>query len=155
MNKAQRGLCRTLALSRMVGGNVSLGFGQASDPKSPAVVDQIMADALARCYSITADGVKKIEFVSATSEEFADVEALGQRAIAPLQAQSRRSAPLSVSDLESRSPRLLAMPSLKGNYCVSPLRMFQKTRRFPDHLLQSDPPQGIPSDRTLDLIRNL
>jgi hypothetical protein len=68
----------------MVGGNVSLGFGQASDPKSPTVVDQIMADALARCYSITADGVKKIEFVSATNEEFADVEALGQKAIAPL-----------------------------------------------------------------------
>ncbi len=84
MNKAQRGLSRGLALCCMVGGNVSLGFGQASDPKSPAVVDQIMADALARCHSITADGVKKIEFVSATNEEFADVEALGQKAIAPL-----------------------------------------------------------------------
>jgi hypothetical protein len=52
--------------------------------RCPAVVNQIMADALARCYSITADGVKKIEFVSATNEEFAEVKALGQKAVAPL-----------------------------------------------------------------------
>ena len=83
MNQAQRGLCRALVLSCMVSGYVSPGFAQASDPKSSAVVDQIMTTALARCYS-TVDGVKKIEFVPATNEEFAKVEALGQKAIAPL-----------------------------------------------------------------------
>jgi len=84
MNQAQRNLCRTLILSSMVSGYASVGFGQASDPKSSAVVDQIMAAALARCYSTTADGVRKIEFVTPTNEEFAQVEALGQRAIGPL-----------------------------------------------------------------------
>jgi hypothetical protein len=74
----------------MVSGNASLGFGQTSDPKSAAVVDQIMATALSRCYS-TVDGVKhsryywkRISFVSATNEEFAQVEALGQKAVEPL-----------------------------------------------------------------------
>ena len=83
MNQAQRGLCRALVLSCVVSGNVSLGFGQSSDPKSSAVVDQIMTTALSRCYSMV-DGVKSISFVSPTNEEFADVEALGQKAIVPL-----------------------------------------------------------------------
>ncbi len=64
-------------------GYASLGFSQASDPKSSAVVDQIMTTALSRCYS-TVDGVKRISFVSPTNEEFAEVEALGQKAVAPL-----------------------------------------------------------------------
>ena len=68
----------------MVSGNVSLGFGQASDPKSSAVVDQIMTTALSRCYSTTVDGVKKISFEPVTNEEVAEVKALGQKAIVPL-----------------------------------------------------------------------
>jgi len=71
-------------LSCIVIGYASLGFGQASDPKSSAVVDQIMATALARCYSTTADGVKRIDFIPPTNEEFAQVKALGQKAIVPL-----------------------------------------------------------------------
>ncbi len=68
----------------MVSGYTSLGFGQASNPKSSAVVDQIMATALARCYSTTPDGLKSITFVPATNEEFAQVKTLGQKAIVPL-----------------------------------------------------------------------
>jgi hypothetical protein len=67
----------------MVIGYVSLGFGQASDPKSPAVIDQIMTTALARCYS-TVNGIKRITSEPATNGEFAEVEALGQEAVAPL-----------------------------------------------------------------------
>lgn len=84
MNRAQRSLCRALVLSCMVSGYASLGFGQASDPKSAAVVDQIMATALARCYSTDTDGFKRIEFIPSTNEEFARVKALGQKAIEPL-----------------------------------------------------------------------
>ena len=83
MNQAQRGLCGALVLSCMVSGNVSLGIGQASNPKSSAVVDQIMTTALSRCYS-TVNGVKRITFEPPTSQEFAEVKALGQEAIAPL-----------------------------------------------------------------------
>jgi hypothetical protein len=68
----------------MISGHASLGFGQASDPKSAAVVDQIMATALARCYSTGADGFKRIDFITPTNEEFAQMEALGQKAIVPL-----------------------------------------------------------------------
>ena len=84
MNQAQRSLCRALVLSCMVSGYASLGFGQASDPKSAAVVDQIMATALARCYSTGTDGFKRIDFVTPTNEEFDQVKALGQKAIVPL-----------------------------------------------------------------------
>jgi hypothetical protein len=84
MNQAQRSLCRALVLSCIVIGYASRGFGQASDPKSAAVVDQIMATALARCYSTGTDGFKRIHFVTPTNEEFAQVKALGQRAIVPL-----------------------------------------------------------------------
>ena len=83
MNRAQRSLCRALVLSCMVSGYASLGFGQASDPKSAAVVDQIMATALARCYSTGTDGFKRIDFVTPTNEEFAQVKALGQKAVEP------------------------------------------------------------------------
>ena len=83
MNRAQRSLCRALVLSCMVSGYAALGFGQASDPKSAAIVDQIMATALSRCYS-TVNGVKRITFYPATNQEFAEVEALGQKAVAPL-----------------------------------------------------------------------
>jgi hypothetical protein len=68
----------------MVSGHASLGFGQASDPKSSAIVDQIMATALARCHSVLPDGVKRIEFIPATNEEVAEVKALGPKAVAPL-----------------------------------------------------------------------
>ena len=84
MNQAQRSLCRALVLSCIVIGYASLGFGRASDPKSAAVVDQIMATALARCYSTGTDGFKRIDFITPTNEEFAQVEALGQKAIVPL-----------------------------------------------------------------------
>src|SRR5437762_4416310 len=84
MNQAQRSLCHALALSCLVIGHTSLGFGQANDPKSAAVVDQIMATALARCYSTDTDGFKRIDFIPATNDEFAQVKALGQKAIVPL-----------------------------------------------------------------------
>jgi hypothetical protein len=80
---AQRSLRRALALSCIVIGYVSLGFGQASDPKSSAIIEQIMSTALLRCYS-TINGVKRITFESPTNEEFTQVEALGQKAVAPL-----------------------------------------------------------------------
>jgi len=71
-------------LSCIVIGYVSLGFGQASDPKSSAIIEQIMTTALSRCYS-TVDGVKRITFEPATNQEFAEVKALGQEAVAPLE----------------------------------------------------------------------
>jgi uncharacterized membrane protein YqgA involved in biofilm formation len=83
MKQAQRSLCRALVLSCIVIGCASLGFGQASDSKSSAIIDQIMATALSRCYS-TVNGVKRISFEPATNHEFAEVEALGQKAVAPL-----------------------------------------------------------------------
>jgi hypothetical protein len=83
MNQAQRGLCRALVLSCIVIGYASLGFSQTSDPKSSAIIEQIMATALSRCYS-TVNGVKRITFESPTNQEFAEVEALGQKAVAPL-----------------------------------------------------------------------
>jgi uncharacterized membrane protein YqgA involved in biofilm formation len=83
MNQAQRSLCRALVLSCIVIGYASLGFAQASDPKSSAIIDQIMATTLSRCYS-TVNGVKRISFEPATNQEFAEVEALGQKAVAPL-----------------------------------------------------------------------
>jgi len=82
-NQAQRSLRRALVLSCIVIGYVSLGFGQASDPKSSAIIEQIMTTALSRCYS-TVNGVKRITFVPATNQEFAEVKALGQEAVAPL-----------------------------------------------------------------------
>ena len=83
MNQAQRCLCRALVLSCMVIGYASLGFGQTSDPKSSAIIDQIMATALSRCYS-TVNGVKRITFEPATNQEFAEVKELGEKAVAPL-----------------------------------------------------------------------
>ena len=83
MNQAQRGLRGALVLSCIVIGNASLGFGQASDPRSSTVIDQIMATALSRCYS-TVNGVKRITFYPLTNQEVAEVEALGQKAVAPL-----------------------------------------------------------------------
>jgi hypothetical protein len=83
MNQAQRSLRSALALSCIVIGCVSLGFGQAGGPKSSAIIEQIMTTALSRCYS-TANGVKRITFEPATNEEFTQVEALGQKAVAPL-----------------------------------------------------------------------
>src|SRR6266478_7779720 len=83
MNQAQRSLRRALVLSCIVIGYASLGFGQASDPKSSAIVERIITTALSRCYS-TVNGVKRITFEPATNQEFAEVEALGQKAVAPL-----------------------------------------------------------------------
>lgn len=42
-----------------------------------------MTTALSRCYS-TVNGIKKISFEPPTNQEFAEVEALGQKAVAPL-----------------------------------------------------------------------
>jgi HEAT repeat protein len=83
MNRAQRCLGRALALSCIVIGYASLGSGQASDPKSSAVIDQIMTTALSSCYS-TVNGVKRITFEPPTNQEVAEVKALGQKAVAPL-----------------------------------------------------------------------
>lgn len=83
MNQAQPSLCRALTLSCIVIGCASLGFGQASDPKSSAIIEQIMTTVLSRCYS-TVNGVKRITFEPATNQEFAEVKALGQEAVAPL-----------------------------------------------------------------------
>ena len=83
MNQAQRGLRHALVLSCIVIGYASLGFGQANDPKSSAIIDQIMTTALSRCYS-TVNGVKRITFEPLTNQEVAEVEALGQKAVAPL-----------------------------------------------------------------------
>ena len=83
MNQAQRSLCRALVLSCIVIGYASLGFGQASDPKSSAVIEQTMTTALLRCYS-TVNGVKRITFEPPTNQEVAEVKALGQKAVAPL-----------------------------------------------------------------------
>ena len=74
---------RALMLFYTVIGYASLGFGQASDPKSSAIIEQIMTTALSRCYS-TVNGVKRITFEPATNQEFAEVKALGQEAVAPL-----------------------------------------------------------------------
>src|SRR5712692_9545632 len=83
MNQAQRGLRRALVLSCIVFGYASLGFGQTSDPKSSAIIEQIMTTALSRCYS-TVNGINRITFQPATNQEFAEVKALGQKAVAPL-----------------------------------------------------------------------
>jgi hypothetical protein len=83
MTRTRRCLCVILVSSCIVSGDASLGFGQASDPKSSAVIEQIMMTALSRCYS-TANGIKRISFEPPTNQEFAEVEALGQKAVAPL-----------------------------------------------------------------------
>jgi hypothetical protein len=83
MTQARRRLCGLLVSSCIVTGYASLGFGQTSDPKSSAIIEQIMTTALSRCYS-TVNGVKRIAFEPATNQEFAEVKALGQNAVAPL-----------------------------------------------------------------------
>jgi hypothetical protein len=83
MSQAQRSLSRGLVLSCVVIGYASLGFSQTSDPKTSAIIEQIMTTALSRCYS-TVNGVKRIGFEPGTNQEFAEVEALGQKAVAPL-----------------------------------------------------------------------
>jgi hypothetical protein len=83
MIQARRRLSMILLSSYIVSGGASPGFGQASDPKSSATIDQIMTTALSRCYS-TVNGIKRISFEPPTNQEFAEVEALGQKAVAPL-----------------------------------------------------------------------
>lgn len=83
MSQTQRRLSYAFIVPCILIAYASLGYGQASDPKSSAEVDQIMTSALSRCYS-TVDGVKRISFVPPTNEEIVEVEALGQKAIAPL-----------------------------------------------------------------------
>lgn len=83
MNQAHRSARRTLVLSCIVIGCASFGFGQATDTKSSAMIEQIMTTALSRCYS-TKNGVKRISFEPPTNQEFAEVKALGQKAVAPL-----------------------------------------------------------------------
>jgi hypothetical protein len=83
MSQTQRSLSYAFIVSCILIAYAALGYAQASDPKSSAEVDQIMTTALARCYS-TENGIKRITFEPATNEEFAEVEALGQKAVAPL-----------------------------------------------------------------------
>jgi hypothetical protein len=83
MAQTWRCLCVVLISSCILTGDASLGFGQASDPKSSAAIEQIMTTALSRCYS-TVNGVRRISFEPATNQEFAEVKALGQKAVAPL-----------------------------------------------------------------------
>ena len=83
MSQTQRSLSYAFIVSCILIGYAPLGYGQASDPKSSAEVDQIMTSALSRCYS-TVNGVKRITFEPLTNQEFAEVEALGQKAVAPL-----------------------------------------------------------------------
>jgi len=74
---------RALVLSCIVIGYASLGFGQASGPKSSAIIEQIMTAALSRCFS-TVNGVKRITFEPVTNLEVDEVKALGREAVAPL-----------------------------------------------------------------------
>src|SRR5260370_39272683 len=83
MTGARRFLCLILVSSCIIGGEAPLGFGQTSDPKSSAIIERIMTTALSRCYS-TGNGVKRISFEPPTNQEFAEVESLGQKAVAPL-----------------------------------------------------------------------
>jgi len=83
MSQTQRSLSYAFIVSCILIGYAPLGYGQASDPKSSAEVDQIMTSALSRCYS-TVNGVKRITFEPLTNQEFAEVEALVQKAVAPL-----------------------------------------------------------------------
>jgi hypothetical protein len=83
MTQARRRFCGLLISSCIFFGHASLGFSQASDPKSSAIIDRIMTTALSRCYS-TVNGVKRVSFEPPTNQEFAEVEALGQKAVAPL-----------------------------------------------------------------------
>ena len=83
MKQAQRSLCRALVMSCIFVGYASLGFGQASDPKSSAIIEQIMTAALSRCFS-TVNGVKRITFEPVTNLEVDEVKALGREAVAPL-----------------------------------------------------------------------
>jgi hypothetical protein len=70
-------------LSCILSGFALLVFGQESGSEAPAVVQQIMTAALARCYS-TVDGVRKISFAPPTDKELDQIKALGQKAIGPL-----------------------------------------------------------------------
>src|SRR5260370_24550874 len=83
MSQTQRCLCVILIVACIFAGDAPLGFGQASDAKSSAVIQQIMTTALSRCYS-TVNGVRRISFAPPTNQEFAEVEALAQKAVAPL-----------------------------------------------------------------------
>ncbi len=49
--------------------------------KALRVTERIMITALSRCYFY---GIKRISFEPPTNQEFAEVEALGQKAVAPL-----------------------------------------------------------------------
>ena len=61
-------------------GHPESGFAQASPD---VTIQQIMSTAFARCHS-TVNGVKRVTFEPPTNEEFAEVRALGPRAVAPL-----------------------------------------------------------------------
>jgi hypothetical protein len=64
-------------------GSAELGVIRPAAPAANAVVDRIMATALSRCYS-KVNGVTRIAFEPPTSEELAQIKALGEGAVAPL-----------------------------------------------------------------------
>lgn len=59
------------------------GFAETGAQQESAVVQRVMASALSRCYS-SVNGVTKISFEAPTDQEFAEIAALGVRAISPL-----------------------------------------------------------------------
>jgi hypothetical protein len=83
MNRDRLCLVGILILLCIFSGPAALGYGQASRADASVVIQQIMATALSRCHS-EVNGVKKITFVPATNEEFAEVKALGEEAVTPL-----------------------------------------------------------------------
>lgn len=83
MNRAQLRPPAVFLLLCILNCYAELGFSQASDPEASATVRRIMTTALSRCYS-EVDGIRKISFVHATNQEFAEVKALGEKAIVPL-----------------------------------------------------------------------
>ncbi len=132
MNQAQLSLRRALVLSCIVIGYASLGFGQASDPKSAAIIEQIMTTALSRCYS-TVDGVKRITFESPPNEEFTEVEALGQKAVAPLARYldlQPKNGFTQLFAVKFRDRRLFHVRSSKKSLCSRPMGGHQSCRSF-------------------------
>lgn len=84
MNQAWLLLRGVLMLLCMFSGHVELGFTQTTAAASSAdMIQRVMATALSRCYS-TVNGVNRITFVPPTNQEFSEVKALGEEAVAPL-----------------------------------------------------------------------
>jgi HEAT repeat protein len=78
-----RGCLSLCAFSLMLNCSLATGFCQESATNDADEVAQIMKTALARCFS-TVNGVKRISFVPATSEETSEVTRIGYNAIPQL-----------------------------------------------------------------------